>query len=250
MRTIILTVCLFVSAANAQSILSNNDVIRMVTFGISPMVIKATISKSKAGFDLSPEGLIQLKKSGLNDDIVMAMISKSNAFVNTPVRDSFYSLSSGIYYKSADKTIPFEPDYLVSKTSKGFGGGMMKTFGAFIHFSTKVSIDSAHAGIRIVQARPVFLFVSDSPDEFILVRLRVTDSSRQMNFENPTNGAGLIVINDSLKVDFSVRKLENGFYEISPAHSLPPGEYGFIYNSAAHYSGNRYKIFDFSIVEK
>jgi len=250
MRPLVLAACLLATLANAQSPLTNNDVIHMFAFGISPAVIKAMISKSKVGFDLSPEGILQLKKSGLSDEIMMAMISKVNTAVVAPARDSIYSLSSGVYYKSVEKTIPFEPGYLTSKPSKGFGGGMLKTFGSFIHFSTKVSIDSAHASIRSEIRKPVFLFVSESPDEFFLVRLRVTGTSRQMIFEKPTNGVGSIIINDSLKVDFSIRKLENGFYEISPAHSLLPGEFGFIYRSPDRYSGTRYKIFDFSIIEK
>jgi hypothetical protein len=250
MRLIALAACLIASLANAQSPLTNNDVIHMFAFGISPAVIKAMIGKSKAGFDLSPEGLIQLKKSGLSDDIVMTMISKSNVAVGALTRDSLYALSSGIYYESESKYAPFEPGYLTSKYSKGLGGSLKKSFSGFIPFNTKASIVGAHANMRIPNIKPVFLFVSDGPDEFFLVRLHNTDSSRQMNFEKPTNGAGPIVINDSLKMDFNIKKIENGFYEVSPTHSLPPGEYGFIYSSSARYTATRYKIYDFSIVEK
>src|SRR6266436_42274 len=100
MRTIVLAACLTASLANAQSPLTNNDVIHMLAFGISPAIIKAVISKSKAGFDLSPDGLIQLRKSGLSDDIVMAMLSKSNSVSPSPVYEDLKNLTPGIYYNS------------------------------------------------------------------------------------------------------------------------------------------------------
>jgi hypothetical protein len=254
MRPITLAACLLVSLAKAQSPLTNTDVIRMVAYGISPIVVKATINKCKAGFDLSPDGLIQLKKSGLSDDILMVMISKTNAAVGAPARDSLNFLSTGIYYKTPDRYISFEPGYLASASSKGFGRSLKKSFSDFIAFKIKASMEKAHSSTQIQDPRPTFLFALDyparNPEEFFLVRLRSTDSTRQIIYEKPTGGAGLIVINDSLKVDFNTRKLENNFFEVSPAHSLPPGEYGFIYSGVSFYSRARYTIYDFRIGEK
>ncbi len=254
MRPITLAACLLASLANAQSPLTNSDVIHMVAFGISPAVVKATINKCKPGFDLSPDGLIQLKKSGLNDDILMAMISKTNTAAGLSSRDSLNLLSSGIYYKSADRFISFEHGYLANNSSKGFGESLKKSFSNFIAFKFKARMDNAHSSMQIGDTKPTFLFALGfqalSPEEFFLVRLRSTDTTRQIIYEKPMNGAGLIVINDSLKVDFNTRKLENNFFEVSPAHSLPPGEYGFIYSASPFYSGTRYTIYDFSIIEK
>jgi hypothetical protein len=253
-RLSVLAVCLFASLANAQSPLTNSDIIHMFAFGISPAVIKATINKSKAGFDLSPEGLIQLKKSGLNDDIVMAMISKSNIALTAPLRDSLHNMSSGIYYKSTDGYRSVDPGYLTNASSKGFGGSLMKSFSNLVAFKKKAIISEAHSSLQIRDLRPSYLFVLDypthNPEEFFLVRLRSTDSTRQIIYEKPTNGTGSIVFNDSLKIDFNIKKIENGYYEISPVHSLSTGEYGFVYSAASHYAGTRYTIYDFSIVEK
>jgi hypothetical protein len=254
MRLSVLAACLVASLANAQSPLSNNDVIHMFAFGISPAVIKATINKSKAGFDLSPEGLIQLKKAGLNDDIVMAMLSKTKAAIAAPTKDSVQNLSSGIYYKSVDRYISVGTDYLKSASSKKFGETLKKSFSGFISFNTKASVSNVHSNFLIQETKPSYFFVPDylahTPEEFFLVRLRSIDSTRQIIFEKPTNGTGPIVINDSLKIDFNIKRTENGCYEISPIHSMPPGEYGFIYRAGSLYSGTRYKIYDFSIVEK
>jgi hypothetical protein len=254
MRLSVVAACLVASLANAQSPLSNNDVIHLFAFGISPTVIKATINKSKAGFDLSPEGLIQLKKAGLNDDIVMAMLSKTSAAIAAPSKDSLQNLASGIYYKSAERYLAVGAGYLKSTSSNKFGETLKKSFSGFISFNTKASLAEARANIQIPYPGTSFLFVSDypshTPEEFFLVRLRSIDSTRQIIFEKPTNGTGPIVINDSLKIDFNIKRIENGYYEISPIHPMPPDEYGFIYRAGSLYSGTRYKIYDFSIVEK
>jgi len=57
MKKIVLSACLLSSIVYAQSPLTNADVIRMVAYGISPSLVKTTINKSKAGFDLSTADL-------------------------------------------------------------------------------------------------------------------------------------------------------------------------------------------------
>ncbi len=150
--------------------------------------------------------------------------------------------------------MPFEPGYLASASPKGFGESLKKSFSNLVAFKTKAIMGKAHSSMQIRDAKPSFLFVLDypfrNPEEFFLVRLRSIDSIRQIIYEKPVNGAGPIVINDSLKMDFNIRKIENGHYEVSPAHSLSPGEYGFIYSAPSFYSGTRYRIFDFSTIEK
>jgi hypothetical protein len=257
MRTIILAIYFLISLAQAQNPLTNSDVIHLVQSGISPLIVKATISKSKTGFDMTPDGLIQLKKAGMNDDIVMAMLSKNNVVPGTAIislKDSLENLPGGIYYRSPDKYISLVPGFLTSAVSKGLAGTIKKAFTGFIPFIVKASVAGAHGSIRISEKKPVLLFMLDyparHPEEFFLVRLRTSDSSRQISFAKPVNGSGPILLNDSLKIDFSIKKSANGSYEVSPDHPLMPGEYGFIYSAAALYSGTRYKIYNFSITEK
>src|SRR5258708_28060732 len=73
---LLLITLLISSAARAQTgneVLTNDEVISMMTAGLSTTVIVNKIRTSRTRFDLSTKELIRLKQAGLNDEILMAM---------------------------------------------------------------------------------------------------------------------------------------------------------------------------------
>jgi hypothetical protein len=248
--------CLIINILSAQKegTLSNQDIVSMISAGLSPNIIKAAINKSKTNFDLSTAGLVQLKKSGMPDDILLAMIGKNSIASVTPVKDSLLSMPAGIYYKSSDHYKFMEPGVLSSAATTGVGGTLKKAFSMVISFNVKAGITGIHSALIVGETKPEFLFILDyparSPEEFYLVRLIATQNSRQITFQKSANAAGAIVINDSLKISCTNKKLQNGIYEVSPSHPLPPGEYCFIYSASSLYQGSQFKAFDFSIEPK
>jgi len=241
-------------SAQKEGMLSNQDVISMISAGLSPNIIKAAITKSRTNFDLSPAGLVQLKKSGMPDDILLSMLSKNPIALTVPVKDSLLSLPPGIYYRSAEQYKILEPGMLASAASTGVGGTLKKAFGAVISFNTKAGMTGNHSPFIIEETKPEFLFILDyparSPEEFFLVKFSASSTSRQISFQKPASAAGTIIVNDSLKISCTDKKLQNGMYEVSPSHPLAPGEYCFIYNAASLYQGSRFKAFDFTIETK
>lgn len=80
MKIILTLVCIFgfAAAVFAQSeILTNADVVLMTRSELGKDLIVEKINESKGAFDLSVEGLVNLKKSGVNDEIITAMMEKS-----------------------------------------------------------------------------------------------------------------------------------------------------------------------------
>jgi hypothetical protein len=60
--------------ARAQSTLTNQDIVTMVSGGLSEQVIVTAIQQStKRDFDLSPNGLLDLKKRGVSDSLIAEM---------------------------------------------------------------------------------------------------------------------------------------------------------------------------------
>ena len=58
----------------AQSTLTNQDIVTMVSGGLSEQVIVTAIQQStKRDFDLSPNGLLDLKKKGVSDSLISEM---------------------------------------------------------------------------------------------------------------------------------------------------------------------------------
>ena len=236
-----------------KTILTNQDIIAMVGAGLSPAIIKASITKSKTNFNLSAPSLVQLKKSGMPDDILLAMIGKS-AVKPEPTKpipkDSLEFMQPGIYLKQAENYTEMSPSELIASNAAVALGTVKKLVGNIINFPVKASIQSAHAATLLNQPRPQFLFVLDfpakSPGEFFLVRMQVLKGERQISFLRPANTAPIQVA-DTMKIAFSSKKIKEGVYEVLPMHGLAPGEYCFIYNSSTLYQGREFKAFDFSI---
>jgi hypothetical protein len=62
-----------------SSVLTNRDVVAMVSEGLSPSVINAKIAASLCKFDTSPQGLADLKSAAVPDDIVVTMLGAKAA---------------------------------------------------------------------------------------------------------------------------------------------------------------------------
>ena len=77
-RVLVVTVLTLMTISSqvvrAQSTLTYQDIVTMVSGGLSDQVIVTAIQQSnKLAFDLSPAGLIDLKKNGVSDSLISAM---------------------------------------------------------------------------------------------------------------------------------------------------------------------------------
>jgi hypothetical protein len=71
--------------ATAQpTALTNADIIRLVEAKMSDEIILTMIQKSKTKFDLSTDGLVQLRKAGVSNRVIEAMMNPTAAAPNTP----------------------------------------------------------------------------------------------------------------------------------------------------------------------
>ncbi len=81
-------------AQTGSEILTNDEVVSMMTAGLSTTVIVNKIRTSKSRFDLSTKELIRLKQAGLNEEILMAMQGYSDSSeipMNSPQNRSVQS---------------------------------------------------------------------------------------------------------------------------------------------------------------
>jgi len=253
---IVLSACIISANLTAQNItiekaLTNKDIVSMVGSGLNHEIVKAAIEKSKTNFDLSATAIIQLKKSGTPDDIVLAMISRMRTATAIAPEDSFHLMTSGIYYRSKKGYRPVEGHVLIGEHSKGAFGRLKKTFGSLLNLTMVAKITGDHSPTTLEEPKPELIFILDYPvrsaSDFFLVKLQVKGNSRQFNFQKISDANGLIAVNDTLKIAFISRKMEDGIYQVTPAHPLRRGEYCFLYNSSALYKGSNFMAFDFKI---
>ncbi|HLX92995.1 MAG TPA: hypothetical protein VKR32_15025 [Puia sp.] len=234
-----------------ELVLTNKDIIDMCNSGINQNVVKASISKSRINFDLSPTGLIQLKKSGISDEVLLTMINKASESDATAPKDTLLSLSPGIYYRSERGYKPVQPGVMNCAYTKGAFGALKRTLANLIKLNGLLISNGPHSGTLVENSKPFFLFVSDfalgHPDQFFLVRLNKAINSRQVSFQRISNVPGIIGIEDTSKVEFKSKTLREDIYEISVMHKLPEGEYTFLHKATSKYRTPAVRVFDFTI---
>lgn len=105
--TRVLVVALFTLATissqvvGAQSTLTNQDIVAMVSGGLSEQVIVTAIQQStKRDFDLSPNGLLDLKKRGVSDSLISEM-QRAAAPLSRPAPTQASPASSSVTREAA-----------------------------------------------------------------------------------------------------------------------------------------------------
>lgn len=69
--------CLAFAASAQTEVLLNADVVMMSKAGLSRALIVGKIKDSKGAFDVSVQGLVNLKMAGVDEEIISAMLEKS-----------------------------------------------------------------------------------------------------------------------------------------------------------------------------
>lgn len=249
-----------------QEVLNNASIIDLKQLGFGESLTIEKIKSSRCDFDVSLDGLKQLKAAGISEPIISAMLAAPSAAKsadtkpNPPVdlNDPKSPHEAGIWlYEEINrisKMTELEPSvYSQTKTGSTWGlawGGTMKS---------KAVIRSAHAELVTNNRQPIFYFyfehehtgLSDtygatSPNEYILAQFEVKEKDNQrtlvMGSLNAYSGGESGAEGKSVR-SFDFQKLAPGIYKVSPKENLASGEYGFYYG--AQTGGG--KVFDFGV---
>jgi hypothetical protein len=267
---VLFIVFLLVNHSYSQQIdtLTNDKIIKLHKAGFGKEILKSKIQNSPANFDVSMDGMLNLKKEGVPEDVINTMVSKpqkgtSNDNSVPTVIDT--KLEQGIYYlpSSNSEKVEIEPTVLTSSKSSAGWGAISGVFNS----TAKATLSGDEAALEITEMNPKFLFVFDtlatndinasrgafsnvkSPNEFVLVKLEVRKNARELivgkgnNFK-ASNG----IDNDQIR-SFGLKKISKGIYEVQAKESLSNGEYCFMFASGIR-QGEINKVFDFSIKQK
>ena len=268
-------------AAPAATGITNTQVIKMVKAGLGQDVILAAIGNAKRrSFDLTPDGLISLKVGGVSDEIIRAMQGGTEtapaapaaaaavrpaAAAAKPAPAAATSLPAGIYVLLDGKMVELEP----SVFSQAKTGGMFLSAMTYGLKKTKLKavLRNPRAQQR-VPAVPEFYFrfektnsgLSDtggfmgymqqasSPNEFVLVRLKPSDTDRSIILGEYGSLGEDSGTRSKDTVSFQMAKLAPGYYKVTPA-ALESGEYAFYYAASSQAMGTNTagRLFDFGV---
>ncbi|MEK7436482.1 MAG: hypothetical protein AAB150_06340 [Pseudomonadota bacterium] len=204
-KFIFVLLALTVTNASADTINTNEDVIKLIKAGLGDAAVLQAIENSNSKFDTSADALIALKQSGASDAIIQRVLAKS----------SLQSSPSNLErQRSGNQCVDGAPDGQMALLDEGRqrnvpraksnlgidanastvlrGIGNIFSFG-FVPVTAKgqMSINGTQAGTRLEGNQPVITSIGirtdSSPDEaFALVKLAVRDGSRYLEVGEAT----------------------------------------------------------------
>jgi hypothetical protein len=259
--------------AVAQETLTNESIVSMVKGGLSEAVVLARVRSGPANFDTSTNALLNLKRAGVSDKIIEAMVSAPKVggataaapaaapppapapppgaassaspppAVSAAARSSAGAAAANlprdsIYYLNGAKYVELQPQVIEIETNV-----------AFFSQKSEVVLGGRKAENRITDKQPHF-YSYFAPTEALLVKLKPGDSKNDRNLKmgsggyHPFGGTSRQGVRSEDRIAVKSEREANGFYRITPASPLPPGEYGFIVLSGTSAGG---RMFDFGI---
>jgi len=239
----------------AQEVLTNDSVVQMIKAGLPESVVIAKIRSTATKFDLRTESLVTLKKNGVSDKVLEAMMAPGSAASGAPAaapapavaatppaaaagagalrdRDAVYQVIGGKYVEMFPTSANLETNM------------------AFFSSKSEVVLEGRKAKHRISDKQPVFLSTY-GPTDAPLVKLKPGDSNDDRNLKissgafMPFGGTQKMGVRNEDKIATNIERDPRGFYRVTPAAPLPPGEYGFIL--ASGFGAGVGKIFDFGV---
>jgi hypothetical protein len=232
----------------AQEVLTNDSVIQMVKAGLPETVVIAKIKSTATKFDLKTDSLVTLKKAGVSDKVLEAMVSTgsgsppASAMPVTPAP----AVAAGAL-KSQDVIYQLVGDKYVEMFATSAN---LETNMQFFQSKSEVVLEGRKAQYRTTEKQPVFLSTYSSTDA-PLVRLKPGDDHNDRNLKigsgafMPFGGTQKMGVRNEDKIAINIERDPRGFYRLTPAAPLPPGEYGFIL--ATGFGAGSGKIYDFGV---
>lgn len=210
--------------ARAEEILRNDDVLKMVSAGLSEEVIVAKIREApQVDFQLTTDELIALRKAGVTDRVVNAMLDRSKPALRTPVHP-VTTATTGVSLKVAEGIFPLQ--MVTGNVSPGW-------YSAFMNYP------GLQATIRTRDKRPVLLVNCPSAPavgDYFFAKLdrdkRRGDRSLKIGQAIRRAGApgGSLAPDSSWVLPFDVQEEGPGVWRVTLKSDLAPGEYGWYVN--------------------
>jgi hypothetical protein len=269
------------AAASAEEV-TNAAVIELHQMGLGAEVILEKIKSSQCDFDVSIEGLRQLKQAGIPQNVISEMIRVTSSGASSPAATGSAGTNPAdpsaihepvIYYYEETGgpagMVALEPTvYMQSKQ-----GGVWKsrfTYG-IAKVKSKAILNGPHARLQIQARKPTFYFettssglassgvpyfsAASSANEFVLVRSDVKKNSREIIVgQFNAWGSAQAGVMDEGVVPFDFEKMSPGVYRVTPREELVDGEYCFFYGGTTPQATYGFgapagggKVFDFGI---
>jgi hypothetical protein len=221
----------------------------MVKAGLPEAVVIAKIKSTATKFDLKTDSLVSLKKAGITDKVLEAMVAAGSGSSSTP--SAMPAPPAPAVAAGALKNQDVIYQLLGGKYVEMFAtSANLETNMAFFQSKSEVVLEGRKAQYRTAEKQPVFLSTYSSTDA-PLVRLKPGDEHNDRNLKigsgafMPFGGTQKMGVRNEDKIAVTIERDARGFYRVTPAAPLAPGEYGFIL--ATGFGAGSGKVYDFGV---
>lgn len=248
--------------------LNNNDVIEMVSMGLTDEVIIEKIrSSQEPQFDTSMDAMKALKAAKVSPDVMRAMINPHPTISaappatsgTTPARDPHLPPEEvGVYWYDGSRFL-FLEGQTVSNAKVGGRAAHYFSYG-IASKKWNAQIPGAESKNRVKDAEPIFYFYApenSGPADLVLVKLDKKSDHRQWEVGTIGGwGGGKAGTKESSKHGFDYERIAPRTYKLTLVKGLDAGEYGLFLQTGSSIAGTGHdqvsgatngRIFDFSI---
>lgn len=243
MKAILLNVLILVAVvgtslgqAAPEPAFANQDVTKLVKLKLSDDVVIAKVKQAAViEFDLSTDGLIQLKQAGVSDRVIGAMLERTTAKPAPAVVDGS-SMSMGGGSQEPDRNgqdvrIMIRNQEVRLPSSQGD----ISVTGMWPVVFTFLDYPGLHARVRTTDDRPTLLVRSahDPTNYYYLGKLDANEDDNNRSLKIEQKGRAFtattrVVPAGNWIVEYSATEASPGVWKVVPNESLQPGEYGIV----------------------
>lgn len=259
MKLLILSLAIFIVEtihSQPKETLTNKDIIELTKAGLSSEIIISKIDKTYCNFNLSTNGIIELKKANVNEMAIKAMIAKMNSSAEmAPTMTSGTSKSTDVkkVNEASIEIINHPYAWVKNKNTllleKGTASlsAKMKLMG-FSGTSTYYDLGGETSPVRISINDSLSFIINTGGGSIPELTLYKTTNSKGKRSAKVSTVQGLVPKKGEKNSDaiiFAATQLKNGIYEIKPSIKLDKGEYLFC--SKITISAASVEVFAFAI---
>jgi len=219
--------------AKSEAMFSNKDVIKLVKLDLGDDVVIGKIKQAAdVAFDLTTDGLVQLKQAGVSSHVIAAMLEKATPLA-APSPSSAGAGNQPQFFNGMDDVRIVVNDREVRLPANR---GDISSTGFWPVVFTFLDYPGLHARTRVKNARPTLVIRSehDPKGYYYLGMLDVNheeDNNRSLKIEQKVSGFSAttrVVPAGRWYVEYESSEKMPGIWHITPRRDLQPGEYGVV----------------------
>jgi len=220
-------------SAKSETAFSNKDVIKLVKLDLGDEVVIAKVKQAAdVAFDLTTDGLVQLKQAGVSSKVISAMLEKSTPPAALPGMPNAGGVNQPRFDGMDDVRIVIDKKEVHLPANHGD----LSVTGVWPVVFTFLDYPGLHARTRVKNPRPTLVIRSehDPKGYYYLGKLDVNDeddNNRSLKIEQKASGFSAttrVIPAGRWYVDYESAETTPGIWYITPKRDLQPGEYGVV----------------------